>query len=292
MEKQEININAPVKSRTKKETELHRICDNLPIIDCFVSLQGEGKYAGYPSLFIRVSGCNLRCCFQGSICDTAYSSFRPEKGHYTKDDVVELLAKYPLLEDIVITGGEPMMYQEGLGDLMEYIELITDRHFQVTVETNGTIAPDPSYTFEQYVCLYSISPKLKTSVPVPHKEYMVPRPDGTHDTISFDEESVEKYNKIRRNIPALVAMMDSTDYQLKFVYSNLESLKDIDDLLQAIKDAYGSAPFPECIMLMPEGTTTEQLDRVSKEAAAVCIERGYHFSDRLHIRIWGDKRGF
>ena len=292
MEKQEININTPVKNRTKAETELRRPCDNLPIIDCFVSLQGEGKYTGYPSLFIRVSGCNLRCCFQDSICDTAYSSFHPEKGHFTKDDVVELLAKYPMLEDIVITGGEPMMYQEGLGDLMEYIELITDHHFQVTVETNGTIAPDPEHAFEQYVSLYSISPKLKTSVPVPYKKYMVPRPDGLHDSIQFDDMSVEKYNKVRRNIPALVAMMESADYQLKFVYSNEESLEDIDDLLQAIKEAYGSAPFPECIMLMPEGTTVEQLDRVSQEAAAVCIERGYHFSDRLHIRLWGDKRGF
>ena len=292
MEKQEININTPVKNRAKEETELHRICDNLPIIDCFVSLQGEGKYTGYPSLFIRVSGCNLRCCFQGSICDTAYSSFRPEKGHYTKDDVVELLAKYPMLEDIVITGGEPMLYQEGLGDLMEYIELITDRHFQVTVETNGTIAPDPNYIFGQYVSLYSISPKLKTSVPEPYKTYMIPRPDHIPDPVMFDDDAVRKYNKTRRNVKALVAMMDSADYQLKFVYSNLESLEDIDALLQEIKEVGGSTPFPECIMLMPEGTTVEQLDRVSKEAAAVCIERGYHFSDRLHIRIWGDKRGF
>jgi len=292
MKNEETNVNTPVKNRTKEETELRRICDNLPIIDCFVSLQGEGKYTGYPSLFIRVSGCNLRCCFQGSICDTAYSSFRPEKGHYTKDDVVELLAKYPMLEDIVITGGEPMMYQEGLGDLMEYIELITDRHFQVTVETNGTIAPDPNYTFEQYVSLYSISPKLKTSVPVPHKVYNIPHPDHRQDPVMFDEDTVEKYNNTRRNIQALVAMMESADYQLKFVYSNKESLEDIDDLLQAIEDTYGNAPSPESIMLMPEGTTVEQLDRVSKEAAAVCIERGYHFSDRLHIRIWGDKRGF
>jgi 7-carboxy-7-deazaguanine synthase len=75
-------------------------------------------------------------------------------------------------------------------------------------------------------------------------------------------------------------------YQLKFVYSGEDSVKEIKEILSKL-------PYvnEENVMLMPEGTTNDQLSKISQECADVCIREGWQFCDRLHIRIWGDKRG-
>ena len=284
-ERSEIDMNAPVKSRSKEQGEYIRPCDKLNIVDLFVSLQGEGKYVGVPSLFIRVSGCNLRCCFNDSICDTAYSSFNPEKGKFNKDNVVEILQANPNVFDIVITGGEPLMFGEAIDDLIDYIGMVTDNDYRITVETNGTFGP-----LNNIIELYSISPKLSTSIPEPGKQYFYTHEGKTVSKV-FTEEEVERLNKIRHNPSAIAALMDQADFQLKFVYSGPESLKDIDALLDELVEI-GAGFDSEDVMLMPEGTTPEQLDKNSKEAAEVCIQRGWRFTDRLHIRLWGDKRGF
>lgn len=281
---EEIDMATPVKRRKKKSNEFDRLCDKLNIVDLFVSLQGEGKYVGTPSLFIRVSGCNLRCCFKDTVCDTAYSSFNPEKGKYSKDDVVTMLQNNPNVSDIIITGGEPLMFGEELDDLIEYIGCVLDIDYRITIETNGTFGP-----IKQFVDLYSISPKLSTSIPVPGKPYYY-----THDhkvmSKIFTEAEVEKLNNIRYNPDAIAAMIDMQDFQLKFVYSGPDSLKDIDKMLDELR-GMGKSIYPEDVMLMPEGTTTEQINKNGLEAAKVCIERGWRFADRLHIRLWGDKRG-
>lgn len=289
----EIDLSVPVKNRTKEKDDYKRPCDKLNIVDLFVSLQGEGKYVGVPSLFIRVSGCNLRCCFKNSICDTAYSSFNPEKGTFTKDDVVAKLMESNVT-DIVITGGEPLMFSEALDDLIEYIGMVTDNDYCITVETNGTFPP-----LNNTIDLYSISPKLSTSLPIPGKiyEYSISAKDATMQLPgnnvchkSFSENEVAKLNEIRHNPDAVAALTDMADFQLKFVYSNNDSLKDIDNFLEELRERgvnYG----PNDIMLMPEGSTKEQLEKIQLECANVCIERGWRFADRLHIRLWGDKRG-
>lgn len=260
-----------------------RLCDRLNIVDCFVSLQGEGKYEGVPSLFIRISGCNLRCCFKNSICDTAYSSFYPEKGSFTKDDVVNELQRSNVT-DIVITGGEPLMFHRELDDLIEYINTVTDGGYRITVETNGTYGP-----LNSVIDLYSISPKLSTSIPEVGKPYQYVK-DGKIVTKVFMEDEVAKLNRIRYNPEAVAAMMDLADFQLKFVYSNSDSLKDIDEFLDDLK-SIGRTIMHDDILLMPEGATVDQLRKTELECAKVCIERGWRFADRLHIRLWGDKRG-
>ena len=282
-ERSEIDMSAPVKNRTKEMDDYKRPCDKLNIVDLFVSLQGEGKYVGVPSLFIRVSGCNLRCCFKNSICDTAYSSFNPEKGTFTKDDVVAKLMESNVT-DIVITGGEPLMFREALDDLIEYIGMITDNDYRITVETNGTFPP-----LNNLVELYSISPKLSTSIPEPGKiyEYVSGNKVMHH---CFSEAEIKKLNETRHNPDAVAALTDMADFQLKFVYSNLDSLKDIDNFLEELRER-GVNYEPDDIMLMPEGSTNEQLKNTQLECANVCIERGWRFADRLHIRLWGDKRG-
>jgi 7-carboxy-7-deazaguanine synthase len=279
----EIELTVPVKNRTKENDDYKRPCDKLNIVDLFISLQGEGKYVGIPSLFIRVSGCNLRCCFKNSICDTAYSSFNPEKGTFTKDDVVAKLMESNVA-DIVITGGEPLMFRDALDDLIEYIGMVTDNDYCITVETNGTFPP-----LNNTIDLYSISPKLSTSIPEPGKTYdYVSGNKVLHHC--FDEAEVRKLNEIRHNPDAVAALTDMADFQLKFVYSNNDSLKDIDNFLEELRER-GVNYEPNDIMLMPEGSTNEQLEKIQLECANVCIERGWRFADRLHIRLWGDKRG-
>ena len=284
-EHQETDMSTPVKRRKKEQDELTRLCDKLNIVDLFISLQGEGKYIGTPSLFIRVSGCNLRCCFKDTVCDTAYSSFNPERGKFNKDDVVNMLYSNPNIGDIVITGGEPLMFGEELDDLIEYIGCALDIDYRITIETNGTYAPISSY-----VDLYSISPKLSTSLPIPDKPYHYTH-DGKVMSKTFTKDEVDKLNKTRHNPDAIASLIgEETDFQLKFVYSGPESLNDIDELLDTLRKM-GKTIYPEDVMLMPEGITAEQINKNGREAAKICIERGWRFADRLHIRLWGDKRG-
>jgi 7-carboxy-7-deazaguanine synthase len=276
------------------EEAIKRECDNLQIVDLFVSLQGEGQRCGIPSLFIRISGCNLRCCFKDSICDTAYSSFHPEKGKYTKEGIKKMLETHPQVTDVVITGGEPMMFAGALSDLLDWLNTNVDDFGDkfITIETNGTF-----YPLGDCIDLYSISPKLKTSLPEVGKSYLVPGQKGGGKTtlVTFDKEKIEKLDKMRRNIKtteALIAGPTYGDFQLKFVYSGKESLDDILEFLNDLEKELGWPVPGDHIYLMPEGVTEEQLSKTGREAAQVCIERGWRFTDRLHIRIWGDKRGF
>ena len=67
--------------------------EKTPIIDLFVSVHGEGSLVGKRSIFVRTSGCNLRCKFANSICDTPYSSYAPEQSKFSIEDVVSLIEK-------------------------------------------------------------------------------------------------------------------------------------------------------------------------------------------------------
>lgn len=258
----------------------------LPIIEIFTSIQGEGMFTGVPSVFVRVSGCNLRCCFKDTICDTPYSSFRPEQALYGTKDVLKELEAHPNVNNVVITGGEPMMYGEALMGLTQAIHDYNPGMI-ITVETNGTFAPPEGKRMG--VTLFSISPKLGTAVAIPGKVYSAVV-DGKRETFVFSQEEVERFHKLRYNPEATAEIMKAGAYQLKFVYSGPESLLDIDEFLSDLQ-RHG-ARFPgEDIMLMPEGTTPEQITKNGQEAVQVCIERGWRFCDRLHIRLWGDKRG-
>lgn len=261
-----------------------RLCDKLPIVDVFTSIQGEGIYIGEPSVFVRVSGCNLRCCFKNTICDTAYSSFKPEKGHFKPEDILKELTDNPNVRSIVITGGEPMLYADMVEDLIKFIEDVMDMDYHVTVETNGTRPP----CNDTLVDLYSISPKLSTSVP--EQEPRVYVDQATGDTYTFTKEECERLNAERYNPKAIAAMIDQSDFQLKFVYSGPESVTSIIELLKDL-DKLNAMVLPEDVLLMPEGVTNELITENAQEAARVCIDHGWRLSDRLHIRVWGDKRG-
>src|SRR5258707_11682479 len=77
----------------------------VKIAEIFYSVQGEGSLVGVPSIFVRTSGCNLRC----SWCDTPYTSWNPEGDELSTEAILERTGQYPAARHVVITGGEPMI---------------------------------------------------------------------------------------------------------------------------------------------------------------------------------------
>ena len=204
------------------------------------------------------------------------------------EDVVQafkqLVFKYPNIKHIVITGGEPLLHAEALKEFLSRVNYYSE--YFITVETNGTMKPITykTQTDENHLIdMYSISPKLSTSV--------ARKPFG-----QLTQEDINRHQKLRINIEALKALItNSYDFQLKFVYSGPEAEQEIDELLEKLKDDNETSKCNSAdkhVMLMPEGITNEQLSCTRKESAEICVRRGWQYTDRIHIIIWGDKRGF
>lgn len=249
----------------------------LPIVEIFTSIQGEGRYVGHPSIFIRVTGCNLKCCFGSSVCDTYYTSYYSDKPRYTADDAINYLIEHPKINHVVITGGEPLLYSEELEDLIWDLRGV--RYVHVTIETNGTLPPlKIPYVF------YSVSPKLSTAVAKPGQE--VTLPGGIKHT--FSQEEVDRFNKIRINPENLseFALKPEDYYQFKFVYTSPESVDEIKSIIKSLNVSVD----PANIYLMPEGDVESKLQKKRQECVEACLENGWTYTDRIHILIWGDKR--
>jgi 7-carboxy-7-deazaguanine synthase len=222
----------------------------LRIAELFYSLQGEGSLVGVPSVFIRSSGCNLRCAW----CDTPYTSWQPEGTELELDQIVDEVGAHPA-RHVVITGGEPMIQPE----MVPLTERLRALGLHITIETAGTV-------FQPVACdLMSISPKLSNSTP-----------GG-----SF----AEPHDRLRIQPTVLRELMARYEYQLKFVVENPEDIAEIRALLEAL-----DAP-RERVILMPEGTEHAQLAERSQWLAEICKEEGFRFSPRLHIDLWGSRRG-
>src|SRR4051812_39944646 len=122
----------------------------MKVAEIFHSVQGEGSLLGMPSVFVRTSGCNLRC----SWCDTPYTSWRPEGDILSTAEVLERVCNYRC-RHVVLTGGEPMIAPE----LPSLTEALRTEGLHITIETAGTV--EAPVTCD----LMSISPKLSNSVP-------------------------------------------------------------------------------------------------------------------------------
>lgn len=225
--------------------------------EIFKSIQGEGRYAGIPSLFIRTIGCNLRCRW----CDTSFTSWKPEKGSYSNLDVKNLIKENPLIRHIVLSGGEPCISNR----IEELIIIAKNNKKLITLETNGIVCLDESLM--KMIDLVSISPKLRDSTPIGTKY------ENIHEKNRIRIDNFKKWMKYAQN------------YQLKFVVSKREDFEEIENLLKELKPKKGS------VCLMPEGINEEQLLKKRQMVAEYCAEHGYHYSDRLQIIIWGTKRG-
>jgi len=228
----------------------------MKISEIFHSIQGEGKLIGVPSVFVRASGCNLRCVW----CDTPYASWNPEGGNHTVAQIVEAVRAYHT-RHVVLTGGEPMI-------MPEIVELCYRLHasgHHITVETAATV-------FKDVKCnLASLSPKLSNSTPHQREEGKFAH---AHETQ-------------RINMPVIQQFIDtSPDFQLKFVVSDKNDLNEIEALLSELKNWK-----PEDVQLMPEGIDVLALQSRSGWIAEMCKKTGYRFSPRLHVMLYGNTRG-
>ncbi len=229
------------------------------ISEIFYSIQGEGVLTGVPSVFLRTSGCNLRCRW----CDTMYASWKPEGTEMSVAEILSVVEKWPA-RHVVLTGGEPMVAR----GIRELAGALRERGMHITIETAGTVAP------EGIACdLASVSPKLSHSTPR----------EG-----EIGEGWVERHERLRLQPEVLRAWLDAgADWQLKFVVSGEEDLGEIGELVRAL----GREVPAEKVLLMPEGRTVEELRSRSEWLVEVCRRTGYRFCQRLHIELWGNKRG-
>ncbi len=223
----------------------------MRISEIFYSVQGEGILAGVPSVFVRTSGCNLRC----SWCDTPYTSWKPEGEDLSIAEIVDQVRSFAAAKHVVITGGEPMI----AAGIVELSEKLHDLGLHITFETAGTV-------FSPVVCdLMSISPKLANSTP-----------EGVfHD----------RHEQLRIQPEILLRLTREYDYQLKFVVARESDLAEVQSIANTLK-----AP-PEKIILMPEGTSSEVLTDRGPWIAELCKTHGYRFGPRLHVYLYGNRRG-
>lgn len=244
----------------------------LRIAELFVSVQGEGRWTGVPSAFIRVSGCNLRCGW----CDTPYASWAPEGETRSVEEVAAWAAGVgDGVRDAVVTGGEPMMF-----DAVEPLTRgLRAAGLRVTIETAGTVhrAPAGARGVVGLACdLMSISPKLSNSTP---------RGDAR------DPGGVwaERHERARLDVGALQRLID--DYpnrQLKFVVRAASVEEDVAEIEGVLGRLRGWEP--RDVLLMPEGVTVGEPGAHAGVIAA-CVERGWVFCPRAHIALFGNRRG-
>jgi 7-carboxy-7-deazaguanine synthase len=222
----------------------------MKIAEIFYSIQGEGMLAGVPSVFVRTSGCNLRC----SWCDTPYTSWTPEGTDMTVPEIVTKVREFKA-RHAVVTGGEPMIAR-GVAELTQGLH---QAGMHLTIETAGTV-------YSPVQCdLMSISPKLSNSTP--------------------EGEWARQHDKLRIQIEVIRRLMDLCDYQLKFVVSRPEDLEEIDDIVSLAGAETGK------VILMPEGVDPVRLREKAVWIAELCKREGFRYGPRLHVDIWGDRRG-
>ena len=230
----------------------------MKISELFFSIQGEGELTGIPSVFVRTSGCNLRCRW----CDTKYSSWTPEGENVDIEELVEKVCSYPA-RHVVITGGEPMTAK----DIKEFVDLLKQSGKHITIETAGTIAPNGIQCD-----LASISPKLS---------------DSTPEKSEISEEWIERHDSTRIDYNILNEWIDSYEFQLKFVVSRREGINEV----KCIIDKIESDILPEKVLLMPEGTDSETIHSRYDMLVDLCKENGFRMCNRLHLDLFGNTRG-
>lgn len=227
----------------------------MRIAEVYKSIQGEGFLTGTDSVFVRASGCNLRC----SYCDTPFASWNPEGADHSVAELVDQIASLAV-DHVVLTGGEPMLFAE----LIPLCDELHQQQKHITVETAGTL-------YLPLECdLMSISPKTSNSAPSA-SEYPKWR---------------ERHEQTRHAPDVIRKLVGDYNYQFKFVIADSGDLEEVERYLDE---------FPEIdrerVMLMPEGTTSERLTEVALWLEPICTKSGLKFCPRRHIEWFGMARG-
>jgi organic radical activating enzyme len=239
--------------------------------EIFYSIQGEGKSIGLPSVFVRTSLCNLHCIW----CDTDYTwnwvgtrnphvhdalpgyrKFQKKEWMVECDiaEVAQAIKAFPC-KNVILTGGEPMLQQPALSALMRALRSVSTS-YRFEIETNGTLKPSPE--FDALIDQYNVSPKLENS---------------------------NNSRKLRERPAVLRFFAQSPKANFKFV---LAAENDLAEVLQLAADYKIPA---EKIWLMPEATEREVLQEKRYGLVEICKQYGFRYSDRLHVQIWGSKKG-
>lgn len=250
----------------------------LYLVEHFYSIQGEGRYTGTPSLFFRFGGCNMKCegfgCKEVASdgtevlgCDTVYAVNKEHFSHNwvqinSSKELLNILEMYdlPHAVDIVLTGGEPLIYAN---DAI-FIEFLTKLHkcgHNITFETNGSLNID----FEEYPIykkfIFALSVKLSNS-----NEPLSKRVKGD---VIFNIASHAKDAFFKFSIDA-----ESIDLGLEEEISNI--------IMHSPKTK---------VYCMPLGGSKKEVEANTEPLIEFCKSKGYNFSDRLHIRVWDQNKG-
>ncbi len=214
---------------------------------------------GVPSVFVRTSGCNLRCRW----CDTPYASWNPEGKEMDLPEIMERVRSYDC-PHVVLTGGEPMVASA----IEALAATLRTEGIHITIETAGTIAPGG------IACdLASLSPKLANSTP----------------DLEMAGAWRERHESTRLQPDVIRQWLERGSSQLKFVVTRVEDLPEIEELLNEVGAIPGFAR--DRVLLMPEGTDVETLRERGPLVAELCLEHGFRFAPRIQIELFGNTRG-
>lgn len=227
----------------------------MRIAELFHSIQGEGTFAGTPSVFVRTTGCNLRCWF----CDTPYTSWKPEGEQQPWREVLKKVLAWDC-SHVVVTGGEPLLQR----DVVPFTRALADAGRFVTIETAGTVERDV------HADLMSISPKRANSTP------------RSADAGAWGTRHEDR----REQSDVLHRLLARYRCQIKLVVDNQGDLDDVERYL---------TDFPEIasdqVWLMPQAITREALTTKRTWLQPEAEKRGFHYAHRLHIELYGNTRG-
>ena len=233
----------------------------LLVCEQFHSIQGEGKRTGVNSHFLRMSGCNLSCSF----CDSKFTwTHQPEELERVGARDLAITMADSGATNLVITGGEPLIHDQAMINewMKEFMVNSWARHRYPSVEfeTNGTIVPIALLNSPRFN--YNVSVKLSNSS-IPIQKRVIPK-------------AIEAFNLMALNFDNVI---------FKFVVSGHESFREMQDLITA------ASLRPKDIWVMPMGTDSEVLNETAREMFFLCLENGYNLSGRMHVELFGNKRG-
>lgn len=279
------------------------------VVEHFQSIQGEGQRAGKTCVFIRFFGCTLPGCpgfgqkdptkpetwekpeLRPDVapkygCDSPRSWYEPFS-HFCKSyESIENLfndtiMQYPIKQrqEIIITGGEPMLYQDFLVSFMDMC--FANGTNNITIETNGMIGPNENMNnfLESTLChvLFSVSPKL--------------------NCVAGVDESKSIQLPVLRQYLEYVKTFNSIDVQFKFVVNEDErAFNRVLQLRDEILDGrngdyeYFKRLLTPRILLMPVGAENHSQE-IKQKVAEICVKHGFSYCPRLHVDIWGSKVG-
>ena len=227
----------------------------MRVAELYASIQGEGHYAGEPSVFVRLTGCNLRCWF----CDTPFTSWQPEGTPRSWQSVLEEVLRFSE-SHVVLTGGEPLLQP----DIVPLSAALQHAGKIVTLETAGTV--DRPVTAD----LFSISPKLHNSTP----------PAARSSRWQTQHEALRDRPEVIRRL------LQRGPYQMKFVVDQPADLKEIENYLQAYPEISG-----ERIWLMPQARSEAEIRERESWLREAARQRGWNYTGRWQIEQFGNVRG-